>query len=75
MRCKAIRDKDGNFEGIMCGSFPPTPKLCLAPDCTELTKVLCDFVVGPGKTCDVGVCLNHAEQQGPNRDYCYRHGK
>jgi hypothetical protein len=34
---------------------------------------LCDFDIGKGKTCDLGMCARCATIIGPELDYCPRH--
>jgi hypothetical protein len=38
-----------------------------------LVERLCDFPLGPGKTCDEGMCSQCATRMGADLDYCPRH--
>jgi hypothetical protein len=68
MTCYSIV-KEGKHVGFLCGDF--------GPHCTECSQVgdefLCDYPVGKGKTCDKGLCADHAHEVAPNVHYCPGH--
>lgn len=38
-------------------------------------KFLCDWKVGPGKTCDKPICSEHAQEVASNKHLCPEHQK
>lgn len=58
--------------------FCPPPKdigRCTTPDCREFVEAVCDFPVGNGKTCDLGMCLDHRVMVEEGVDICAFHRK
>lgn len=61
--------------GIVCRARRPQAK-CRAPGCTSRRGFfLCDYPVGPGKTCDTRFCKDHGRQVAPNVHHCWQHAK
>lgn len=53
---------------IICGDLGAHCAACAAPH-----EFLCDYPVGPGKTCDLPLCGAHAGEVAPNVHYCPGH--
>ncbi|MBX3589037.1 MAG: hypothetical protein KF796_20600 [Ramlibacter sp.] len=41
--------------------------------CEDMSRYLCDWPVGGGRSCDKALCEAHAHQVGPNKHYCPEH--
>ena len=63
-------ERRGNM--IICSRHPllhgNVCHVCKAP-----STILCDWNLGPGKTCDKPLCRRHARSGGENVDYCLDH--
>ena len=67
MRCEAVKLKGGT--AFVCGSArKPHCQFCSRP----ATK-LCDYPLGPGRTCDAKICAGHALHFHPDADICPNH--
>lgn len=53
---------------FVCGDLGPS-----CTDCSGFPGNLCDYPVGDGKTCDRGICDDHAHEIGPDIHYCQGH--
>lgn len=59
---------------FICGEELEPPKedeLC--QECRAIGEFLCDFPMGPGKTCDRVLCSKHAYQIGEDLHFCKHH--
>lgn len=75
MACEHLRDKDGNWIGVICGRGPRAPKCKF---CSKTSTKLCDFPIHgskKGKTCDAPICDGHATSVGEDCDFCPHHCK
>jgi hypothetical protein len=52
-----------------CGSGKPEPQC----SCGAIAEFLCDYPMGKGKTCDMGMCDEHRNPIGAERDLCIIH--
>jgi len=57
---------------FFCGDLGPH---CADHRCNWLPDNLCDYPVGPGKTCDRPICADHSYEIGPDIHYCASHYK
>ena len=71
MPCNHVNLPDGGY-AIVC-SRGGRSKVCSV--CKRQTRdaKLCDFPVGPGKTCDRVLCPACATHKDPDIDYCPEH--
>jgi hypothetical protein len=51
----------------------PPRRSCSAEGCTRWATKLCDFAVGPKRTCSKPICDQHAQSVGPDLDHCPVH--
>lgn len=65
-------DLPDGTHAILCSRGRRIPN-CGERDCTNRADLLCDFPIGPGKTCDARICNAHAKEVGPDRHFCPRH--
>ena len=70
MHCRSIIVN--GFPAIVCGPEPRRKKCC-APNCMQAGKLLCDWKIGGGKTCDKPICPDHAQHVGDDKDLCPEH--
>ncbi len=61
-------------KGIVCQRPRRQPK-CRRPGCSSRSAFLCDYPVGPDKTCDTPFCKHDGRQVGPNVHHCWQHAK
>lgn len=61
---------------IVCGRSARRHK-CHVESCNRWSEVLCDYPVTThaSGTCDRHCCKSHAENVGPERDYCLTHAE
>ncbi len=71
MRCTHVK-LPGGVRAIVCGSRPPI-KHCTA--CDQVAPFLCDWKTGPGKTCDLPICVAHAERVADDKHLCPKHSR
>lgn len=55
---------------FICGDLGPH-----CSDCSGFGDFLCDYPVGNGLTCDRAICVDHANEIGPDLHYCATHYK
>lgn len=69
--------KIGTATAIVCSRRRKSKQLCsVGKDrdrCPNPARILCDFPVGPDRTCDMPVCTAHAREVGPDRHFCPLH--
>jgi hypothetical protein len=53
----------------MCGAAPPEPQC----ECGRIADLLCDYPIGRGKTCDLGLCPEHAFAVAEEKHLCLLH--
>lgn len=69
MPCYRVKMKGGGY-AMICGKLGPHCRGgCGAPG----DAFLCDWPVGPGKTCDAPLCADHAHEVAPEVHYCPGH--
>ena len=74
MSCSALTIN--GLRVIVCRARPVTKKhckFCRGAGRTVLASRLCDAQIGPGKTCDAGLCEKHARRQASGADHCPLH--
>lgn len=52
-----------------CGPGPRDPQC----QCGAIADALCDYPIGKGKTCDIGMCEEHRNRAGEDVDFCPVH--
>src|SRR5258707_12570960 len=71
MMCKPLRDEQGRVTAIICGGHARTQQCKFCHN--QPVAKLCDFPVGPKKTCNAGMCARCATSVGNDLDYCPTH--
>lgn len=72
MRCTHVQ-LPGGRGAIVCTSGRPRPTYCTA--CDKVAPYLCDWKIGDGKTCDLPICVHHAEEVAEDKHLCPKHSK
>lgn len=68
--CIPFRGSDGKISGFLCG---PRHMSRSCAYCSRVHTKLCDFKMGPGKTCDAPLCTSCTVHTEPDRDICRIH--
>jgi len=70
MKCAHLTMSDGQAL-IVCGAI----KVATCYLCGKEATKLCDWHGGQKRTCDRGLCDEHATSPAPNKDLCPPHAK
>lgn len=71
MKCDRVQIPGGGV-AIVC-SRGRRQKRC--HQCGQSAKLLCDWKIAKGKTCDMQICATHAQEVAPEKHLCPEHQK
>ncbi len=69
MTCTPIKLDNGGV-AIVC---TPRQRAKRCSACGRAARLLCDWKIGDGKTCDKPICAMHAQEVGEDKHLCPEH--